>query len=75
MALKTLFAMSPPKEGELPCGYDICFIGYPEERVQELASTREKMQHDRMQTLMEESKKEEKRKKKRESIDIESKKC
>ena len=51
-ALKVVFALPQPKEGELPCGYDICFIGYPGDRVKELSSTRERMQHERMTELI-----------------------
>lgn len=58
--LKMVFGLPSPKEDELPCGYDICFIGYPDDRIEELTSTRERMQHDKMKTLMEEKKREDK---------------
>jgi hypothetical protein len=57
--LKAVFALPPPGENELPCGYNMVFLGYPEGRVEELASKRESMQHEAMHTLLAAKKKNE----------------
>jgi hypothetical protein len=52
MCVKTIMELPPPEEDELPCGYNMVFLGYPDDRVQELASTRERMQHDAMRAAV-----------------------
>ena len=54
--MKTIFALPPPGEDDLPCGYNVVFLGYPDARVAELASKRESMQHAAMQVILAEKK-------------------
>lgn len=46
--LRTVAALPAPGPNELPCGYNMVFIGYPEERIALLTSTRERMHHEAM---------------------------
>lgn len=46
--IRTILTLPAPTEDELPCGYNIVFIGYPEARIEELTSTRERLHHEAM---------------------------
>jgi len=49
--LETIFTLPPPGENELPCGYNMVFIGYPQDRIDLVTSTHERMQHQKMEEL------------------------
>ena len=50
--MTNILALPPPGPNELPCGYNMIFIGYDDERIEELASTRERMQHEAMSAFI-----------------------
>ena len=54
--LETIFTLPPPGENELPCGYNMVFIGYPQDRIDLVTSTHERMQHQKMEALQLEKK-------------------
>jgi hypothetical protein len=59
--LETIFTLPPPGKIELPCGYNMVFIGYPQDRIDLVTSTHERMQHQKMEELQKEKEIREKR--------------
>jgi hypothetical protein len=59
--LRKIITLPPPGENELPLGYNIVFIDYPEERVKLLTNTAERMHHDALVNAMKADETEEKR--------------
>ena len=51
-AIAAALELPVPEEGENPLGYAVCFVGYPQTRIDALDDTHQKMQHAAMQAIV-----------------------